>query len=236
VDRLNQRVGFGLPDFDQWVLGGKTHDQIERELKSRLALLLDSVNRACQLSGGQREKLQLAGEGDMKRLHRTIEQFREKFREIAQDRQKFNTVAADASKLQAKMRSGVYDDSSLFQKVLRQTLNREQSVRYEQQELERRKFRYQAKIELFVSDLENNIALRAEQRQRLLKLLLDETKPPKKFASGQYDFFLVLIQAGKLGEAKLRPIFDDAQWQLFKKVLDEYHGMEWTLKSEGYLP
>ena len=67
-----------------------------------------------------------------KRLYRTIEQFREKFREAGQDQQKYNTVVNEASMLQMKMQSGVYDDSSLFQKVLRQTLNREQSVRYEQ--------------------------------------------------------------------------------------------------------
>ena len=102
------------------------------------------------------------------------------------------------------------------------------------EERERRKFRYEAKIELVLSNLENSISLRAEQRQRLVKLLLDETEPPKKF--GQYDFYVVLFQAGKLGEAKLRPILDDAQWQSLKKVLDQYRGMERFLKSQGYVP
>ena len=91
MDRPNQQGRFviAVPDFDQWVLGGKTRDQIERVLKSQLALQVDSVDRACELSAPQREKLQLAGEGDLKRLSRTIEQFREKFREAGQDQQKF---------------------------------------------------------------------------------------------------------------------------------------------------
>jgi hypothetical protein len=223
-----------LPDFDQWVLGGKTRDQIEREVKSQLALRVESVTRACELSAAQREKLLLAGEGDLKRLHHTIEQFRERFREAGQDQQKISAVIGEVSTLQIKMQSGIYDDSSLFQKLLRQTLNREQSARYDRQERERRKFRYEAKIELVLSNVENNISLRTEQRQRLVKLLLDETEPPKKF--GQYDFYIVFIQMGRLGEAKLRPILDAAQWQSLKTVLDQYRGMERFLQQQEFLP
>ncbi len=233
ADRPNPQGRFGLPDFDQWVLNGQRRDQFEGGLKSQLALQIDAINCACEISSAQREKLELAGEGDLKRLSRTIEQLREKYREIGQDQQKFQAIAGDVSMLQMKVQSGAFDDSSLFHKVLRQTLDTEQTVRFERQERERRKFRYEAKIELVVSNLENAISLRAEQRQRLVKLLLDETEPPKKF--GQYDFYLVLCQTRKLGEAKLRPIFDDAQWRSLKKVLDQYGGMESFLKSQGYL-
>ncbi len=223
-----------LSDFDQEVLGGQARDQVERLLKARLALQVDSVNRACELSGAQREKLQLAGEGDLKRLYRTIEQLREKFREAGQDQEKIEAVDSEASAVQMKMQAGVFDDSSLFQKVLRQTLNGEQSVWYDRQERERRKFRYEAKIELVVSNLENSISLRPEQRQRLVELLRDETEPPKKF--GQFDFQVVLFQARKLGEAKLRPILDDAQWRSLKRVLDQSRGTEGFLRQQGYLP
>ena len=42
VDRPNRRqVARVLPDFDQWVLGGKTCDQIELVLKSQLALRVE---------------------------------------------------------------------------------------------------------------------------------------------------------------------------------------------------
>ena len=234
VVQPNRDIVMALPDFDQWAFGGKTRDQLERLFESQLALQVDAINRACELSAAQREKLQLAGEGDQKRLSRAIEQFRDRFREAGHDQQKAANVVGEAQTLQMTIQDGVYDDSSLFQKVLRQTLNREQAVRYEQQERERRKFRYEAKIEMVLATLENSIPLRAEQRQRLVKLLLDETEPPKKF--GQYDFYVVLFQAGKLGEAKLKPILDDAQWQSFKKVFDQGRGLEQFLKGQGYLP
>lgn len=234
VNQPNAQGMMALPDFDQWALGGKNRDQIERLVKSQLALQITSVTRACELSDAQREKLQLAGEGDLTRLFRAIEQLREKFRDVGQDREKFNNVINEASKLQMKLQSDVYDESSLFQKVLRQTLNREQSERYEQQERERRKFRYEAKIEVALSNLENGIPLLAGQRQQLAKLVLDETELPKKF--GQYDFYLVLFQMSKLDDAKLKPILDDSQRQSLKKAVNRYQGMERTLREMGYLP
>jgi hypothetical protein len=234
ADRPNRQFAMALPNFEQWVLGGKTRDQFEGVLKSQLAVQVESVTRACELSAAQREKVQLAGEGDLKRLLRMIEQFRAKFLEAGQDPQKINAIYREASVLQMKMQTGIYGDSSLFQKVLRRTLDHKQSARYEQQERERRKFRYEAKIELVLSNLENGLALRAEQRQRLVKLLLDETEPPKKF--GPYDFYFVIFQAGKVGEEKFKPILDDAQWKSLKKVLDQYGRLEPFLKSQGYLP
>jgi hypothetical protein len=234
VNQPDRQVVMALPDFDQWVLGGKNRDQIEAVLKSQLALQIASVTLACELSDAQREKLRLAGEGDLIRLYRKLEQLREKFRDAGQDQQKINTVCSEASTLRIKMQTGLYDDSSLFQKVLRQALNGEQSVRYEQQERERKKFRYEAKIELVLSELENSVSLRAEQRQQLVKLVLDETEPPKK--SGQYDFYVVLFQMSKLDDAKLKPILDDSQRQSLKKLFDRYQGMEQVLRAQGYLP
>jgi hypothetical protein len=220
--------------FDRWVSGGRTPEQMERSLDSLLALQVESVARVCGLSDAQREKLELAGHGDVKRLSRSIEQLKEKFRGVGQDQQKFSEMVREVSPLQMKMQTGVFGDSSLYRKVLNQTLDREQSVRYEQDERQRRKFRYEARIELVLSDLESSIPIRAEQRQRFVKLLLDETQPPKKF--GQYDTYIVLCQARKLGEAKLKPIFDDAQWQALKKVLDQSQRMEQHLQANGFLP
>jgi hypothetical protein len=221
-------------DFDRWVSGGKTRDQIEHNLELQLALQVESVAGTCGLSDVQRRKLELAGQGDVKRFSRRVDQLKEKFCQVGQDQQKVNEIVREASPLQLKMQTGVFGDSSLYRKILKQTLDQGQSVRYEQQERQRRKFRYEAKIELVMSNLETTIPLRAEQRQRMVKLLLDETEPPKDF--GNYDYYIVLYQARKLGEAKLKPIFDDAQWQTLKRTLDQSQQIERQLKLNGLLP
>jgi hypothetical protein len=220
--------------FDQWVLGGKTRDQVQRSLESQLDVQVDSAARTCGLSDAQKGKLALAGHGDMKRLLEGIDRLKEKFRQLGQDPQKFNKVAQEAFPLQTKLQTGLFDDASLYRKVLTRTLDHGQSLRYEEEDRQRRKFRYEARIELVLCSLEDMNPLRAEQRQRLVKLLLDETQLPKK--SSQMDFFVVLYQAGKLGEAKLRPIFDDGQWPAFKKMLNRARGYEYYLKANGILP
>lgn len=221
-------------DFDRWVSNGKSTDQMRRTLESLLTLQVDSAARTCGLSDIQKKNLELAGYGDVKRLTRSVEELKEKFRGVGQDQKKFNDIAQEVSLLQTKMNSGVFGESSLYRKTLNETLDRDQAARYEQADLERRRFRYEAKIEVFLSNLETTLPLRAEQRQQLVKLLLAETKPPKKF--GQMDHYIVMYQIRTLGEAKLKPLFDDAQWQTLKRILDASRGIEQHLRLNGFLP
>ncbi len=118
-------------------------------------------------------------------------------------------------------------------KVLQRTLDPEQTAQLEQQETARRKFRYEAKVGLVVAALESGIPLRDEQRQKLLKVLLEETRPPRQF--GQYDYYVVLYQAAKLDEGKLKPIFDDDQWRALTQLFAQIQGIEAHLKRTGVL-
>jgi hypothetical protein len=228
-----QQGQWTLPNFDQWVLRGRSRDQFESTLKSLLALQVQNVGRACQLSAAQREKLELAGECDLKRTSRQIDKLREEFRQAAQDQETYSRLINEGSQMQMALQTGIYGDSSLYQKVLRQTLNGEQSQGYERQERLRRKFRYEAKIELVMSNLESTISLTVEQRQRLVKLLVDETEPPRKF--GQYDMYVVFMQLGKLSDEKLKPILDESQRQSLARLVNQYRGMEQMLKAQGVL-
>jgi hypothetical protein len=224
---------WSLPNFDQWVLGNRNPGQIENTLKVFLALQVRAVARACELSPAQREKIELAGECDRKRMLRAIDELRERFRQAGQDQETYSRLINEGSTMQNALQTGIYGESSLYQKVLRQTLKGDQSLRYEKQERERRKFRYEAKIELVMSNLESSISLTADQRKRLVKLLVDETEPPKKF--GPYDIYVVFYQLGKLGDAKLKPILEESQRQSLNRLVNQYRGMERTLKAQGIL-
>ena len=52
-------------------------------------------------------------------------------------------------------------------------------------------------------------------------LLLRETRPPRRFGNAP-DVALVLFQASRLPEAKLRPIFDYAQWRIVSQWMAVY--------------
>ncbi len=47
---------------------------------------------------------------------------------------------------------------------------------------------------------------------------------------------MILLQAAKLPAAKLRPIFNDDQWRLLGRQLNEAKGMERFLSQNGFLP
>ena len=67
-----------------------------------------------------------------------------------------------------------------------------------------------------------------------MELILRETKAPERF--GQYDYYLVLYLAGKIPEAKIKPLFEDKQWAFLQRQLNQGRGMEQFLRSQGLLP
>jgi len=231
-----QAAAFEVPEetFDQWVFGGKSTSQVTKRLDSLLLLQVASVERACELSEAQKNKLQLAARGDVKRFLGSVEEMRRKFCEVRRDQQRFNNIWQEIQPLQLKLNAGLFDETSLFRKVLKRTLDPEQSERFEQQERERQRFRYEAKIELAVATMEAGVPLLDVQRQKLVKVLREETEPPTKF--GQYDYYVVLYKAAKIPKEKLQPIFDEGQWRAMTQLFAHGKSMEVTLKKHGFVP
>jgi hypothetical protein len=236
ADAAANVMHFEMPEnqFDQWVFQNWQSAQAARtHLEKLLGLQIDDVDRAGQLTEAQRKKMQLAGGGDIKRFFEQVEVVRRKFLLVRKDQQKFNEIWQDIQPLQMTISAGLFDDGSLFHKTLRKTLTAQQSIRYEQNQRDRRAFRYQAKVDLAVAMLENAMPLRDEQRQRFTRLLMEETKPPRK--SGQYDYYVIMWQASRLPEDKLRPLFDAAQWKVLCQQFTQMRGMEQFLKQNGGL-
>ena len=65
--------------------------------------------------------------------------------------------------------------------------------------------------------LETSMPLTVVQREKFMKVLLEETKPPKSI--GNQPMYAVIYQASKLDENKLKPNFDDSQWQTLSNAL-----------------
>ncbi len=221
--------------FDQWVFGGgQSAAQGRRHLDSLLALHVESIDRVCSLTDPQRAKLELAGRGDIKRFFDEVEDVRQEFMEVRRDQQKFNPIWQKISPLQLKLNSGMFQHDSLVYKVLQRTLESEQFARYEDHSLERLRFHHRANVAMVVAMLENGIPLRDEQRQSFIKLMLDETDPPRAY--GQYGYYVVLYQASELPEEEVKPIFDEGQWRALRACFRRAKAMEPTLKKIKLIP
>jgi len=232
----NQAI-FILTDdqFDQWVFGGPRNSRAGRnKLDSLLTLQVDDVARMCALSEAQKKKLLLAGRGDIKRFFDRVEEKRKKFEKVKQDQNKIGEIYQELVPLQTALNSGLFGNGSIYAKTIRRVLSEEEDARYQKVIQDKNRFRYRAKVELVVAQLDQTVGFRDEQRRKLVELILIETQPPTRF--GQYDYYLVMYQAGQIAEAKLKPLFEDRQWALLNRQLMQMRGMRQFLQNQGLLP
>lgn len=228
------QVGFTDEQFEQWVFQQYGNAATARtKLKESLELYTEDVDLSCGLSDTQKQKMRLAGRGDIERFFRTFEDVKKKFQLIRNDQQKVNEIFQDISPLQARMMTGLFDRDSLLRKCLVNTITREQFLKYHKVDEERSRFHHESKIGLVVTMLDQYAPITAEQRQQLSALLLRETRPLRK--SGQYDYYVMMHQVSKIDEEKFKTILDDIQWQVFNQQFGQMRGMDQWLKQNGLL-
>lgn len=222
-------------NLNQWIFGGGASiAQTQRRIDSLLTLRLNSLEGAGGLSKAQVEKLRLAGRNDVARFFRKVDAVKQECRGMNFNDQRFQQIWPKIHALQAEFNSGLFDEKSLFHKVLQGMSRCDSSAPYQEQERERRQFRHRATIELAVAMFEMGVPLTEVQRQKFLKLLFEKLDPPKSF--GSQDQYVVFYQASKLDEGKLKPIFDDAQWRALSVLLRSAKGMEAHLRNQGFIP
>ena len=73
--------------------------------------------------------------------------------------------------------------------------------------------------------------MKPEQHQKLEDCLIARTRPPRKW--GEYDYYGLMCQAARLSEKKLKPIFDDVQWEKIEQQLAEAQRIEKILEDRG---
>ena len=228
------QVGWTDQQLDQWVFQQYGNASTARaRLKESLKLYTEDVDQTCSLSDAQKQKLQLAGQGDVERFFRKYKEFKTQFQASRNNQQKVNQVFQDIRPLQAKLKTGLFDRESLLQKCLVNTINRKQFLQYLKVDKERQRFQHEARIGVIISLLDQAAPVTAEQRKKLSELLRQETKPLGK--SGQYDYYAMMHQAAKIDEGKFQQILDDIQWQVFNQQLGQGRGMEQWLKQNGFL-
>ena len=224
--------------FDRWVISQfptrvKPRDQLELRLVRRLR----ELELECHLTPGQVTKLQLAGHGDIKRF---MDRFDHIARTMEDPRSSINDLRAAMLEMDDLERSAgqrLFGEDSLFGKTLAGTLDQDQAAAREKSMLERNKLRYRATVTTAVRTLQRNLGMNEEQRAALAELLLKETRPPRKFGDAP-DVALVLEQASRIPEEKIKPIFDEEQWRIVRRWMAVYirgaSGQQ-TLKRNGFV-
>ncbi len=229
-------VVFNEAQFDQWLFGnlGTGNAGVARnKADTLLTLSVDDLERTCGLMPIQKKKLLLAGHGDIKRYFDRVEESRKKFNSVKNNQNQLGLMWQDIQVLQTAFQ-GIFDEGSIFAKALKSTLSPEQVVEHEKVVRDRFLYRYQARMDLAMEMLNNNVGFTDEQRERLFKLLAEETRPPKRL--GQNEYYAILYVISTLPEAKVKPIFEDVQYRSLKRQLDQARGLGMWLKQNGFVP
>ncbi len=231
---VNQNFNVNESNFDQWVFQRAGNASAGRQrIRSRLKLQFDELHRVCGLTDAQKQKLALAAEGDTKRFFDQVEEVRQKFLKVRNDQNAFGQIWQEIQPLQTKQAAGLFGDKSFYAKTLRKTLDAEQVEKYQAVLDERRRFRYRASIEVAMATLESSVALRNEQREALVHILIDKTQPPIAF--GQYDYYLVMYRLASLPENDLKPLLDERQWKLMQQPFNQARSMKAMLIQNGMI-
>jgi hypothetical protein len=232
----NQPVFILTPEmFDQWVFANVGNSaQAFSQIDSQVKLRIEAIDRVCSLLPPQKHKLQVAADRDIKKFRDEYDQLKLKFQHTRQNPNDLQKIYSAIAPLQQQWNAGIIGDSSMLAKVIENTLSADQWAAYQKEQVERKNYRYRAKIKLALATLESTVPITVEQREQLEKLLIAETKPPKKF--GQFDAQVVLLQAANLPEAKFKNIFDDGQMKSLQQVFQQAKGIEPMLKQQEILP
>jgi hypothetical protein len=121
-------------DWLEQVLFGQAESALVRsDLETSLAREVERLDEICALSAVQKQKLLLAGRGDIKRQFERIDEMKQKARSVSVDEanvQKLvdlqNTLLQEATAWRTGLKAGQFGDNTLFAKALRKVLTPEQ--------------------------------------------------------------------------------------------------------------
>jgi len=227
-----QHVGWApIQNIDAWVFNqhgdaATAKRYLENQLKAKLA----SFSSHFGLDDDQKQKLLLAGRGDMESFFADIEIIRDEFKD-EQDQNKINEVYQRIQPLQQKLQRGLFSGDSVLSKVSKRTLDEDQRKQFEESEKRRFVAGYHASIKFTVSELEKSTPFSAAQREEIVALL-EASPPPNNL--GQYSPYYVLYQLSK-NRDKVKEILDPGQMKAMRQALNQGQQMEPFLKQHGFI-
>ena len=220
--------------FDAWVFQNLGNaDAVRKRLSWALQLRLSHIKALVDASSRQMQTLELAGQGDIKRFFDQVEMERDFFQAARHDRGSINALFQRLQPVQRRLTSGLFNEGSLFEKVLRSELTGPQQKQLQAAEARRRERKWQQACRSGILELTLSIPLTDQQRTSLLSLMTERT--PNRLVPQQYMLYLIRYRFSQLDRSRLRPLLDDTQWEAFEALSKRGASYGAFLKQQGYL-
>lgn len=218
-----------VSQFDA-MLGMSQQNVMQTRWKLQLQARIEAIDARWPLTAEQREKLQLAGRGDIARLNAEIVQLR---REAADNQQTLAEFHREALRRVTIPAECMFTDDSLYFKVLRRQLTEQQWLRFEVRDRAERETQVRS---LLTTLYTGKNQLTEAQKRELAELFLSKYprwRPLSKNVScSQY---IPMLMAAELGD-EIRPMFTDDQWRVTQNLTRTARALEPRFRSYGLWP
>jgi hypothetical protein len=224
--------------FDRWfAFQFRPRIGARNQLELRLAGRIRELDADCYLTAAQVKKLELAGRGDIKRFMDRVDNIRRTLEDPRSSVEDLRAARLGMIELDANAIKRLFGDDSLLCKTLAGMLDPEQVAAREKAIFGRNVIRHRTAVAAATTAIQANLDMNDEQCKRFAELLLRETRAPRRFGTAP-DVALVLFQASRIPEERIRPIFDDAQWRILSRWMAIYirgASGERTLMTNGFV-
>ncbi|HTI52537.1 MAG TPA: hypothetical protein VL475_16350 [Planctomycetaceae bacterium] len=132
ADPPRRRLIVSAATFDRWLFGQNQKADLNRRQIDLLRKKIDAIDRVCQLTEVQKEKLELAGRGDCHRFFERADELRQRFEQVRKDPDQVLALSREVQPLRSLLETGPFGEGSLFAKLLKTNLTPGQSEKYQQ--------------------------------------------------------------------------------------------------------
>lgn len=226
--------GISLAQFDSFIFQQQGVGELTRErLESSIDLQVRRIQQSTQLRDEQKQQLRLAGQGDIQHFFNRVVAARQQFQALDPAKADFREAYEIAAPLQMELMRGLFGEDSMFAKVVRTTLDKEQLEAHQEQEAIRRHQEKEANVRMYISSMEANLPITAAQREALVQLAsaqLGELRP-----NSRLHMQLVAYRLFTIPDEKMAEIFDAGQMAAFRKMRSRMGDVEQILRQQGVL-
>ncbi len=222
------------PTFERSIFARhRTAQDARQGCRESLAACIAEIDRICTLNAAQKEKLQLVGQGDIKRFFDSVETARAELKKDSDPRRGAQIFDA-TSALRMTYLSGLFHEHSLFRKTMPNVLDARQLAVYFQEVEKSRRHRHEDNAKRVVSLIETSVYLSSSERDEFLDLIVREI--PACLSDGPYEVHYLLLQTGRLVEERPERF---PNRRLRESILDykhQFESIEPVLRRAGYFP
>jgi len=206
---------------------------------------LERLERACGLDEGQRRRLGLALEADLRRCIGEIEEVRRRYAGVTvnmrerEGQQTWSRFQQDVQRCRRRLLT-LFDESSLFAESLATVLDDAQRATLAEEQAARRSFHWKTLVATAMLRLDDTLALTHDQHAEIERLLMEQDPPlrldtPTRQRNEQAEQMLVFMVLADTDHRALKAVVGEDRWKTLLTLLNQGRSMRSWIEGQGLL-